>query len=126
MKLHETFAVLRPDLSVGTIAVTPTIYEELDAAFNQFRSHVLIASFEFERDWETWERHPAGDEIVILVSGAATLKLRKPSGDEAVELREPGAFIIIPRNTWHTAEIGQKTRMIFVTPGEATENRADI
>ena len=125
MKLDETFAVLKPDLSVDTIEVTPSIYAELDARFANFKSHVLVSSYEFAADWGAWEIHPAGDEIVVLISGAATLRMKSDAGEDVVELREPGAFAVVPRNTWHTAKIRQATRMLFITPGEGTENRAD-
>jgi uncharacterized cupin superfamily protein len=125
VKLDETFAVLKPDLSIDTVAVSPSIYAELDARFDNFKSHVLVSNHAFESDWGVWERHPAGDEIVILLSGAASLRIKMDSGENVVELREPGSFAIVPRNCWHTAEIRQATRMMFVTPGEGTENRAD-
>jgi quercetin dioxygenase-like cupin family protein len=38
-------------------------------------------------------------------------------------LGEPGAFIVVPRGTWHTARISTPTSMLFVTPGQGTENR---
>ena len=125
MKLDETFAILKPDLTVETAAVTPSVYAELDARFDNFKSHVLISSYEFESDWGVWEKHPAGDELVILLSGAATLRIKLESGENVVELREPGSFAVVPRNAWHTAEIREATRMMFVTPGEGTENRVD-
>jgi mannose-6-phosphate isomerase-like protein (cupin superfamily) len=125
VKLDETFAILKPDLSIDTIAVTPSVYAELDARFDHFKSHVLVASYEFESDWGVWEIHPAGDEIVILLSGAATLRMKIDSTEKVVELRESGSFAVVPRNTWHTAKIREATRMMFVTPGEGTENRAD-
>ena len=27
----------------------------------------LVGAFRFDADWDSWERHPAGDEIVILL-----------------------------------------------------------
>ena len=125
MKLDQVFAILKPDLSMDTVAVTPAVYAELDAKFDHFKSHVLVSSYEFESDWVVWENHPAGDELVILLSGAATLRMKGDRGETVVQLSEPGAFAVVPRNTWHTAEIGEPTRMIFVTPGAGTENRVD-
>ena len=46
-----------------------------------------------------------------------------PHGDETVRLSEPGAFVIVPRGTWHTAKVNVPTTMLFVTPGQGTENR---
>jgi mannose-6-phosphate isomerase-like protein (cupin superfamily) len=126
MKIQDTFAVLRPDLSVTTLPVTPTIHAELGARFHGFKSHVLISAYEFTTDWGVWERHPAGDEVVVLLSGRATMVLRVGSTDESTELVEPGSFVVVPRNVWHTARVTLPTRMLFCTPGEGTENRVDI
>ncbi|MFY0665082.1 MAG: cupin domain-containing protein [Natronospirillum sp.] len=120
--LTDVFAVLKPDLSVETVNVSPTIYEELDEKFDQFRSHVLVAQYAFTEDWPTWERHPAGDEIVVLLSGKADMMLRVDGKDERVSLNQPGSYVVVPAGVWHTARVAEKTRMLFVTPGEGTEN----
>jgi len=125
MKLQNTFAVIKPDLSVETIDVSPTLYQDLDARFDQFRSHQLVSTYEFTEDWPTWEWHPHGDEIVILLSGAATMVLQREPGQESVEITVPGEYVVVPRNTWHTARVRTATRMLFITPGEDTENRAE-
>ncbi len=125
MNLTQIFAVLAPDMSIDTVEVSPTLYESLDEKYNNFRSHALIAMHAFEQDWGMWERHPAGDEVVVLLSGAADMRLRRAGGDEVVTLREPGAFVVVPRGVWHTAEIAEPTRMLFITPGEDTENQAN-
>jgi mannose-6-phosphate isomerase-like protein (cupin superfamily) len=125
MQLQNTFAVIKPDLSVETIDVSPTLYQDLDARFDQFRSHQLVATYEFTEDWPTWERHPQGDEIVILLSGAATMLLQRESGQQFVEMAAPGEYVVVPRNTWHTARVRTATRMLFITPGEGTENRTE-
>ena len=125
MRLQDTFAVIKPDLSVATVDVSPTLYQDLDSRFDQFKSHQLVSTYEFTADWPTWERHPQGDEIVILLSGAATMVLQLESRQALVELAVPGEYLVVPRNTWHTARIRSATRMLFITPGEGTENRAD-
>lgn len=122
LNLQEVFAVLKPDLSVDLEQVTPTIYQDLDAKYDNFRSHSLVSVYGFESAWNMWERHPAGDEVVVLLSGSATMTIRKQGGEEVVTLTEPGSFVVIPRNTWHTAETSEPTRMLFITPGEGTEN----
>ncbi len=102
-----------------------TLYAELDQNFDAFRGHVLVSMHEFGGDWPTWEKHPAGDEIVMLWSGRGTLVLRSGTGEETVALGEPGAYVVVPRGTWHTARIAEPTRMLFITPGEGhRESRA--
>lgn len=122
LNLQDVFAVLKPDLGVDLTPVTPTIYQELDAKYDNFKSHTLVSIHNFESDWNVWERHPAGDEIVVLISGYATLTIRKDDGVAVETLSQPGSFVVVPRNTWHTAETSEPTRMLFLTPGEGTEH----
>jgi mannose-6-phosphate isomerase-like protein (cupin superfamily) len=121
--LGKVFAVLKPDLSVDTVPVTPTIYPDLDANYQQFKGHVLVSEHAFSESWPSWERHPAGDEIVVLLSGSATMVLETGNAENTVQLQEPGAYVVVPRGCWHTARIVEPTRMLFITPGEGTENR---
>lgn len=123
LDLTSTFVVLGPRHEAIPVAVTPAIYEELDKQFDNFKDRLLVSSFSFDSDWPSWEVHPAGDEIVCLLSGNATLVLDRDGAEEAVHLREPGSFVIVPKGTWHTARTSVATRMLFVTPGEGTQNR---
>ncbi len=84
---------------------------------------MLIASFSFDDDWPTWETHPNGDEVACLTSGDAELILATEDGEQSVRLDTPGSFVVVPKNTWHTAKVHTPTKMLFVTPGEGTENR---
>lgn len=122
MKLDSTFVVLQPDQSAVPIAVTPTIYEELDRRFEGFKGRVLVSCYRFDSDWETWEMHPAGDEIVCLLSGRASFEFE--GRGVVAELTEAGSFVIVPRGTWHTAHTRVPTAMLFITPGEGTQHKA--
>jgi mannose-6-phosphate isomerase-like protein (cupin superfamily) len=123
LHLASTFVVIDPDHSATPVAVTPTIFEELDRRFDQFKGRLLVSSFSFDQSWSTWEVHPAGDEIVYLLSGEAALVLDRNGTEEIIHLREPGAFAIVPKGTWHTARTSVPTQMLFVTPGQGTDNR---
>ena len=122
LDLASTFVVLQPDQSAVPVAVTPTIWQELDQRFEDFKGRVLVSCFSFERDWDTWEMHPAGDELVCLLSGRASLELE--GRGIVAELSAPGTYVIVPRGTWHTAHTNVATKMLFVTPGEGTQNKA--
>lgn len=126
MKLSDTFSVIKPDLSVDTVPVTPSLYPDLDTNYAGFKGHLLVSEYEFSEDWPTWERHPAGDETVVLLSGRATMILREDEVDRPVSLSQPGEYLVVPRNTWHTARVAERARMLFITPGEGTENKAEI
>ena len=121
--LKSTFVVIGPQHAAVPVAVTPTLFEELDRQHAQFEGRLLVSSFAFDSDWTTWEMHPAGDEIVCLLSGRATLALDRDGREEIVHLADPGAFAIVPKGTWHTARTSVPTQMMFVTPGAGTQNR---
>lgn len=121
--LGKTGLIISPGAAVTAKDVSPGFYEELDRDFGGFRGHWLVQKFEFSTDWPTWEIHPHGDEIVTLLSGAATFVLRRADGsDDAVHVDEPGMTVVVPANTWHTARTEEPCAMLFITPGEGTIN----
>ncbi len=122
MNLEATYVVLDDNANATPVEVTPTVFEDLDKQFDKFVGKLLIAKFSFEEDWPSWEIHPKGDEIVCLLSGTATMILKKDDKQASVELSGSGDFVVVPCGTWHTAKIKEPTSMIFVTPGEGTEN----
>lgn len=122
-QLAATFVVTNAALQSETVDVTDTFWADLDAKYGEFEGCSLISCFEFSEAWPTWEMHPAGDEFVCLLEGDVEMTLALPDGDETVHLTEPGSFVIVPRGVWHTASPAKSTRMMFVTPGQGTENR---
>ena len=121
--LGSVFAVIKPDFNVDTVDVTDTVFADLDQHYDKFAGHQLVAAFSFDADWPTWEIHPHGDEIVCLLTGDATMILKTADGEQRVRLNEPGAYVVVPKGTWHTSKVHAPTTMLFVTPGQDTENR---
>ena len=121
--LASTFAVMNRDFRIDSLPVSDSIYAELDERYDGLAGHLLVASHSFDGDWPTWEIHPHGDELVSLVSGDAELILRTDDGEQSIRCSSPGDFVVVLSNTWHTAKVHSPTTMIFVTPGEETENR---
>jgi len=107
------------------LPVTATFWEELAGGSHpQLDQGRLMSAFTFSEAWATWERHPGGEELVMLISGEATVLLEESDGERSVQLREPGAYVLVPRNVWHTARTTVPTTMLFLTPGAATEHKA--
>ena len=123
LNLETDFVVITPAMQAKTIAVTPTIYAQLDAEFNQFNDHQLVSIYSFDRDWPSWEIHPHGDEVVVLISGHCTMLLETADGIVSTTLSASGDFVVVSKNTWHTAHTATPTKMLFITPGEGTQNR---
>jgi quercetin dioxygenase-like cupin family protein len=82
----------------------------------------LVMVFEGGGSWDNWERHPAGDEVVICLSGRMTVIYETDAGDVRVELG-PCEAMINPAGAWHTADIDEPVRFMTITPGLGTEHR---
>lgn len=122
--LAKVFAVLKPDQSVEKVSVTPSVYQELDANFDGFKSHQLVSLYSFSEDWSSWEVHPKGDEVVVLLSGEITVVLDIAGEHQQKALKEQGDYVVIPKNTWHTAKTNAEAKVLFITPGEGTEHKS--
>ena len=123
-QILETFPVLTPDMAVEALPWTGDMafYEGLESRFNGFSGHVLVSCHEFDEPWPTWECHPHGDELVILLGGSATMVIQQNGERRACDIRRAGEYIIVPRGAWHTASAASAARMLFITPGEGTQN----
>lgn len=117
--------VITPSLEGQARPFTPQFFEEIDRDFDSFKGHVLVMTHSFEEPWPTWEIHPHGDEFVYLLAGDADFVLRTDAGDVTVRVNEPGSYVRVPKNTWHTAKPYAPTRMLFITPGEGTLNQVE-
>lgn len=62
-QIEKDFIVLGPSKVASIENSDATLYERLDANYDNFIGHELISCYEFEHDWSSWEVHPNGDEI---------------------------------------------------------------
>jgi mannose-6-phosphate isomerase-like protein (cupin superfamily) len=69
-----------------------------------------------------WERHPDGDEFLLLLSGAVTIVLEEATGRHAVPLKA-GEACVVPKGVWHTFQIAEAGDLVFATAGEGTDHR---
>ena len=120
-----TYVHFRDDARAEAMPVSAQFWEELAAGgFPQLEQGRLMSAFSFSEPWTSWERHPAGEELVMLLAGEATVVLEEDGAQREFTLHQPGAFVLVPRNTWHTARTNVPTTMLFLTPGAGTEHRA--
>ena len=81
-----------------------------------------MSVLEQDRTWDSWERHPAGEEVVYLISGRVDL-VQEHEGTEHVIQMHAGEATVNPTNTWHTARVHEPGWALFITPGAGTEIR---
>lgn len=82
----------------------------------------LVGTFHNAEDWDIWEMHPAGDEVVCLLSGAVGVVLDEAGGESVVELK-PGQTCIVPRGVWHRAVVHEPGDTLHITRGDGTQHR---
>jgi len=82
----------------------------------------LVMVFQGNESWETWERHPAGDEVVICLSGRMTL-IQEIDGEHEHVVLGPFDATINPGGVWHTADVDEPVSFLTITPGPGTEHR---
>lgn len=95
--------------------------------YPQLEQGMLCSAFEFDCAWTSWERHPAGDELVLLLQGQAKLILEREGVETQQLLQKNGDFVLVPAGVWHraeplTADNGTCT-LLFLTPGAGTEHK---
>jgi mannose-6-phosphate isomerase-like protein (cupin superfamily) len=121
--ISSTFVVLDDTGDAIPVALGDRFFETLEEKFGDFNGKKLVSHFSFDRDWDCWEMHPAGDEFVCLLSGQVDFILEQNAGERCVPLVTPGSFVLVPRGTWHTARVHTPCSLLFITPGEGTQNR---
>ena len=127
LNLNSAYLRLRPDATIEPLPLGPDFWPQLmSGKLGDFHNEYLVTLSEYEQDWPSWERHPAGDEIVCLLAGAVTLVLELEGGNREVQLSTAGDYVCIPRNTWHTAKTSTPSSMLFITAGEGTEIRPTV
>ena len=119
--LDGTYIHLKPDDSArameGGDRFWATIQERTDLDEGR-----LMGVTGQSADWDHWERHPAGEEILTLLSGEMELVLDVEGGEQRTVLRA-GETFIVPRGIWHRGIVKEAGRLMFVTAGAGTEHR---
>jgi quercetin dioxygenase-like cupin family protein len=73
-------------------------------------------------DFPHWERHPAGEELVVVMSGAIDFILEEPAGERTVRV-SAGQAILVPTGVWHRGVVIEPGKALFVTEGEGTQHK---
>ncbi|HLM64456.1 MAG TPA: cupin domain-containing protein [Acidimicrobiales bacterium] len=121
--LSDTYVSVHTTGEARAVPVDDGFWPEVMAGKRpELASGWLLAGFEYAGDWGTWERHPAGDEIVTLLSGAVDIVLDEGGAERTVSLTA-GQTCIVPQGTWHRAVVHEPARAVHLTPGEGTVHR---
>ncbi len=101
---------------VTALPMTPDFWAEMPSIFESGRMLSLISQ---ERDWPVWEMHPEGDEVIWLLEG----RIRLHAEGRGSVILETGHCIIMPKAVWHTADVIEQGKALFLTEGADTQHR---
>jgi mannose-6-phosphate isomerase-like protein (cupin superfamily) len=114
---------LGADLDVSALALTSAFWTHAPTDNPQLSQGRILCVSDYATTWPYWERHPAGDELVFLLSGNVELLLDDSHEQRAVRLGV-GQAAVVPAGTWHRAALHAPSRMLFITPTPArTQHR---
>lgn len=124
LNLLGTYAHVRDDAGMNAVPANEDFWQLLgEGRFPELDRGRLLSAFEFDAPWSSWERHPTGEELVLLLSGACDLLLERDDDVQRIRLERTGDFVLVPKGAWHTARTDRPTRLLFLTPGAGTEHR---
>ena len=85
----------------------------------------LVSQYDFDANWDSWEVHPHGAELVLCTAGTLTLHQEHEDGTTDSVTLHPGDYAVNPPGTWHTADVpaGTVATAVFITPGLGTRHR---
>ena len=83
----------------------------------------LVTVHQFDTDWDSWEMHPVGSEVVLCMVGSMTLHQEMPTGERHTVILDAGEYVFNDPGVWHTADVSGRVSALFITAGMGTEHR---
>lgn len=100
---ESNFVRLTKNSLAEPLQVNKDFYKNLQSGnLGDFSEERLVSFYTFKNDWETWEIHPNGEEMVILLSGEVEFILKLEENNKIVHLNKPNTFLIVPKGIWHS------------------------
>lgn len=119
--LADTYIRLSDDGNAESIPVDDGFWDQIGNR-RELHEGRLMGAFRVAENPSHWEMHPAGDEILYLISGNMDVILREQNEERVIALRNSGVCIV-PRGTWHRQVVHSPCEFVFITPGKGTQHR---
>jgi mannose-6-phosphate isomerase-like protein (cupin superfamily) len=119
--LASTYIHLQPDDSARVMEGGDKFWAGI-AERTDLETGRLMGATGQSKDWDHWEMHPSGDEILTLLSGDLELVLDMPGGEQRARIRS-GETFVVPRGIWHRGIVHAPGTLMFVTPGAGTQHK---
>ena len=119
--LETTYLAVDGRGGVVRLPVGPDFWRTIDRN-EALEEASLLGVFPMQGDWAHWEMHPADDEVLVLLDGAATMIFEDAGAQRRIEMKA-GTTLVVPAGTWHRALVAAPGRLLALTYGKGTEHR---
>ncbi|MDQ8936689.1 hypothetical protein [Acinetobacter rudis] len=69
-----------------------------------------------------WEKHPKGDETLLLLSGKIVLSYCDESFQNVKSIvLQAGEVLVVAKDTWHRLEVHHPGQLMFFTPAQGSK-----
>ena len=117
--LTDTYVHLETGPGVRVVPVDDQFWATIDQR-DDLHSGRLVMAGVMHGDWDMWEMHPAGDELILVTEG--TVRVHVDDGGPPTDVSAPN-LIVMPAGTWHTMDVVEAARVVTITWGAGTEHR---
>ena len=118
----EAELATRPVLRGRTTATPEAETAQTFATLAPFRDGAAFAgSFQGQ---SAWERHANGDELVHVLSGAATLTILTDDGPQVLNMKA-GMLTVVPQGRWHRFHAPNGVTVLTATPHPTDHSTAE-
>lgn len=119
--LRTTYVQLADGPRATPIDVDENFWSTIDQR-KELHGGRLVMAFEMSADWDHWEMHPQGDELLILSKGSMELVYEENDREKRLKMRAPQSFIV-PAGVWHRALVSEPSTLLTVTRGSGTRHK---
>jgi mannose-6-phosphate isomerase-like protein (cupin superfamily) len=71
--------------------------------------------------WTPWERHPSGDELLLVTDGHVAIEVLDDDGTSRRFTIGEGGLFVVPRGKWHQLTASDPVTIFFASPGGGAE-----
>jgi mannose-6-phosphate isomerase-like protein (cupin superfamily) len=98
--------------------------KEPDSPIGHFSFHGCVCGVAAFSGRPPWERHTAGDELLLVLAGESLLTVVE--GDSTFSQSfSAGHLAIVPQGRWHSNEATDGVTFLYMTPAEGNEHSWD-
>jgi len=120
-ELENMYVQLHDGPAAAPVSVDPGFWDLIEQRKELHRGRLVVVTHQ-NGPSDHWEMHPAGDELLYLLSGQIDVVLEEKGAEQAVKLAARRA-VIVPQGVWHTIKVHAPSDLLAITRGAGTQIR---